>query len=243
MPRKVRRSRTTRRPIRRTRKRSKRLYKPPSLMRSKQLVTADRFMTMLRYVNTDTQVLPSTITSVTNKDYFLNGLYDVDPGFATAAIPGFVEIGNLYNAYRAIWVDIKVTVANPYPTPIYFGIVALNSDGIIPASWSSYQEQEGNKYNRQVLMGPNSGGNDVKTLRMRVNFSQLLGDRNLYQSNLNYRGVTPAGINPGSNPIMKFPLEIYCLNYISSAPLPVTIPFHCKFTYCVEFFERINVAS
>lgn len=244
MPRKYTRRRTTRRAIRRTRKRSRRLYKPPTVMRSSQLICADRFLTNLRFLNVDTYQLPAeAISPVTFYKFNLNGLWDMDPLLGSSVISGFTEIGALYNSYRAVYADVSCTFVNNQTLGIYVGVSAFNEDQNVPVSWAAWTSLEGQPYTRQFFLGPNSGGKDTVTLKMRVNFSQLLGDRNLYQSNLNFKGETAGGLSTGSNPFSIFPLYVYAMNPTPSVAFNSTLPFRLKIKYRTEFFDRIVVST
>lgn len=215
-------------------KKNNKRYKKTKRKRVYPLIAPARMLTRFRYIGIDTAQLPLSGTTVTYLSYHLNGLYDVSPAALSTNIPGFDGWGTIYSNYRALDCTITASLYNPDVIPIYFGILAQSPDTpFAPVSWSSWREMWGNKYCKQVFLGGKGSANDTATLRMKVDFGQMLGDKKLYSSNLNYRGEIAS-----TNPNQIFPLYVFALTSDASTPFSGQIPVSVNIEWNVLLTNR-----
>lgn len=201
------------------------------------LIMFDKFYTNLRFINVDTPVLPTSLTAVTSKRYTLNGLWDPDPAIATTDVPGFTNLGRMWSQYRALRFNIKCNFMNLTTFPIYCMLyVHTQDDSFLPTTWADYMELRGNQNVAFGLM-EQSGSNASTTLTMRKHFGDVIGNRQLYRSNLNYEGQTASDDVGGANPTKAIHLDVICLSYTSTGTFGGTTPFHLEIEWRVMFHD------
>lgn len=221
------------RTYRKKRRYTRRTKGPFIVNNSKQLITADKMITKLRYIGIDTPNFPVSVGATSQTSYRLNGLYDPSPSVVSTSVPGFAEWTQLYDAYLPLKAYIKLTCMNTYTIPMYFGFLVQNPQfPLVFSSWSSFRETLGNKYSIQKFVAPAGSGNTKATMSMLVDFGQLIGDSKLYRSNLNFRGTIT------SNPLLIFELIVYALAGDGTTAIASTIPFELTITWINEFYER-----
>lgn len=215
----------------------------PTTVNQKELIIADRSIVKLRYISVDDPTLnPSAVLPYTFKEWRLNGLYDIDPALASSAITGFTPWGVFYQNYRAIRAYIKVTVINPYATPIYFIMAVFNPNDILPINWSEWMQTRAQQYSKIAVLEGNNARSS-RTITMSVPFADILGNRREYTSDTSFSGTTATSISGGANPGNIFPLYIVALNFDGASALPTQIPYRMEITYSVEFFTRTQVPT
>lgn len=223
---------------------SKGIFKAGTTTLQKELIVADRSVVKLRYLNVDNPQIPanallpySTITLIAN------GLWDVSPLVASSAIPGFSEWGNFYESYRAISIHIKATFVNNLNFPQYCFIYVPGRSAPTPVSWTDFRQTKGNQYCKMALMQATGNNGTTRTLSMFVPFADLIGNKQLYRSNLNYEGQTAGGVASGNNP--GIPINLICgilsLNGSGTVTNPTTMDL--QLTWNVEFYNRLPAFS
>lgn len=216
------------------------VYRAPTTMYTKELICADRCVVPLRYISIDEYALPAQpLLPLSTSLYNLNGLFDISPTLGSTDIPGFTAWSGFYSSYRAISANIRCTFFNTSNFVQYAMLVVLPNTSGAPTTWQGWMEQRGNQYSRFTTLEP-VGSNVSKTIRMKVPFSDLIGNAYLYKSNLNYEGRTVGNIAGGANPGLIQQLYLVTLSFTPAGLLANSTPYNMTIDYEVEYYNRIN---
>lgn len=217
---------------------TRRYRRKTAATKSNQLIVGDRGILKCRYVNTGTVVLfgGAGLNSI-YKAYNLNGMYDVDPAFFTAALPGLKEWGAFYQYYRPISATITCQCTNTNNKPMYFIMWAETPNQSVPASWIDLVERSANPDARSTTLEV-VGSETTKTLRLRVNFAKLFGNAADYRGDDQFRGGMPGSIGVPSNPASIFGLYIAAANCDASIGIANNLPFQLKISFTANLYGR-----
>jgi hypothetical protein len=160
--------------------------------------------------------------------------YDIDPAFASTAMPGFTEYGGLYKAYRVQAATIRVKAANSETSELIAYVVAVNSDPGANYSAAVATTQLAQPDTKQVMLGASSG-DSVGTLVLRESTQRFAGvwNRNIYD---NYVG-TMSGAAP--NNAWYFSVGVYSYANMAVRGLSCMIVIDVD----LEFFELTNPSA
>jgi hypothetical protein len=189
-----------------------------------------KIRTKLRYI--DQTIINNAGLPSASLRYIANGLYDVDPRLASAAIPGFAELMAIYQNYR---VDSCRTVCQLVSKESFelAACTAFNATTIFSTDTFT-PLYYGNKFSKQKLLPRN--GQMTSTIVNQVNMSELWGDVSYYGSADNFMG-TPA-TNPSQNLNFNIGISAPTGGSLSNgATLYMTMEFVVEFSN-VKFFLR-----
>lgn len=144
-----------------------------------------------KLVYTTPVTLNNTLGNSASKSYVPVGLYDIDPSVGSAAIPGFVELMTLYQAYRVVKVKAKVVFMNNDTQP-YEVALAFHVNGTRSANAYGLALYGNDFVTHKSISG--KGGNDRVTLVREQYVPEVYGNADEY-----YAGSTFIGTN-ASNP-------------------------------------------
>jgi len=193
---------------------------------------ADRTFVKLRWTD-QTIIRPFPSGSNSLNWAIRSSAYDPDPALGTGAIPGFVEMANLYLSYRVhamtvnllhVNQDIQGVILGVFPSNVGYNVNSLNQADIL--------EYTSNVHSKSVVTGGVNGQNR-SSLRVRASGKSLVGPD--YATNLEYTGSTSG--NPSS---------VYWLNFAATSmnnPFAFNQTFRNSIVYEVEFFERRQLES
>lgn len=213
-------------------------YPRPTSMSTKRLIVPDRAFIKLRWNNILT---PSIATSVSNFNYYqwrINGLYDIDPAIGSEDVAGFSSWGSFYGEYRVNACKVKIRFTNLDNVPKYVGFAFLPENNALPSTWADYKDMMANSYVTHTTL-EQDGSRTSKLLSMYCDLGKLVGDINLYRSNLNYRGTTAGSLLGGANPGIQLLLHAFAMGYSSTVALPTVTPLDISAVFYTEFFGRI----
>jgi hypothetical protein len=120
---------------------------------SPRTVMPATYVTNMRYIIVTVLTAPGT-TQISNQ--YRTEAYDVDPAFASTAMPGFTEMAAIYQRYRCLRMSYKFSVANQeaFPVSIIHGTSAL----AISSAGLNIQ-YAGNPLFSTGMLGPATGQN------------------------------------------------------------------------------------
>lgn len=105
---------------------------------------------------------------------FPTNAYDVDPLFASTAMPGFSEWGLLYRSYRTLSSKISVEFSNMSAYPMAIVLGPANYDYITSWSASNFTSLSSQPTSKNGVLSA-VGGQDRATLRCSARTNQFAG--------------------------------------------------------------------
>jgi hypothetical protein len=164
-----------------------------------------------------------------SKAYYPNGVYDVDPAFASSTVPGFSALIGLYNTWRVDEVTVTCNVSNvdDFPTEVCFAwfpnttFVAANS----------FLQRYFSNMNTRVIILSSKGGQDRYHYRHVMPMAKLFGDVSTYYGSTNNFCGTGA-----SNPTSLFTFVIGATP-ASATPFVNGVSMNCRFDFKMTFFD------
>jgi len=159
--------------------------------------------------------------------------YDPDPGALTGAIPGFVELSNLYSLYRVRTMILTFTPLNPEVNQVMVvswpSTENINNNSL---SSSDLLEYSSNVYAKQMV-APSSSAGGIRKIKVTARGNELFGPT--YNTDLDFSSST------STNPVAMYYINIGLIqpqgNFTYSFGTLVRI------VYCIEFFERRTLES
>lgn len=158
--------------------------------------------------------------------------YDPDPAALTGAIPGFVELANLYSGYRVRYMRVRWTVQNAEVNGIVIACwpstTIINVNSLTAADVYEYAGNVGGKM--QSLGNNNTPPRSITTI---ADSKSLYGPLALID--------TTFAASTSSNPT-----TMYCVNFGAVAPyanFSYDIGSLLSVEYGLEFFERRQLES
>jgi len=194
------------------------------LYKSPRVVMPATYTTKLRYL------LNTVLTGVGNtqaSNQYRSEAYDVDPAFASTAMPGFTEMAAIYQRYRTLRLSYKFTCANQeaFPVTIIHGFSAIS----ISAASLNYQ-YAGNPLFSTAILGPLTG-QCRGIFRKSAAVTQIVGTKQPLYDDL-YTGSTTSATLPSAG-------TVYC--YIGAfSPIALTAAgIYCgiEVTLDVQFYR------
>lgn len=191
----------------------------------------DRLRCVLVYQDTtDTR----TVTSSNAMNWgYRSSAYDPDPAALSGAIPGFVELSNLYTSYCVHSMNLQLEVANQ------------NSEAAILVTWPSnvlqntnsltkadLAEYSGNVRAQSHFLG-NSNGINIMKINTTASAMQLVGPR--FKTDLDYSSSTSTN-----------PVEMYYINIGAYCPFgnfTYALGTRARVLYDIEFFRLRQLES
>lgn len=192
-----------------------------------------RVITHLSYSKTG--ILTSAVTSIATQRLFPTNAYDVDPLFASTAMPGFTEWGALYRNFRTLRASIMVEFSNLEPRPVTVLLVPVNYDygtTITQSGFSTLMSQP----NCKTRMLSAVGGQDRAVLRSSARTNQFAGA--LSNSFDAYVGSTTNAFSP-----TQFWGFFYSAFVQGASSIPLGIGVTIKMDVEIEFFELQTPSS
>jgi len=111
---------------------------------------------------------------VTGQRLFPTNAYDVDPLFASSAMPGFAEWGAMYRSYRTLSSKIKIDFANMCTYPVSIVLGPANYDYIATWTPSNYTTLSSQPTSKTKVLAA-AGGQDRATLSCSARTNQFAG--------------------------------------------------------------------
>lgn len=193
--------------------------------------SSDNLICVLKFVDQTTS--RTHASSVTANYSYRSSAYDPDPALGTGAIPGFVELANLYENYRVLSMRAKITVMNQDTNSFILGAWPSNSFNPLNSLLSSdVQEFSGNPGGVQCMLGPN--GTRPTSFVLTGIGESLFGPQ--YLTGDDYVSST------NSNPSISFYLNIGWFQY-NGVNMSFPLALQCAIEYEVHFFGRRQLES
>lgn len=152
--------------------------------------------------------------------------YDIDPQFATTAMPGFSELGSLYRLYRAKSFRISVSFSNLDATSVNCYICPINIDPGV--NDSTAQNLLSNRRMRNVMIGPSTGMSTSKSIGTRVAIDEFGGVK--WSGQIDQYCSSTSGSAPTNNIYLAVGIE-------TSPAMTLGVVAVVKITVDLEFFE------
>lgn len=184
----------------------------------------DKFYAVLRY--SDTTISRSVTSAATMNWHYRSSAFDPDPSLGTGAIPGFVELGSIYNYCRVEKMVADIQFSNQETLALFVGAwpsttnignnTLLQSDFI---EWSS-------NVNGQSTILSKEAGNNRASLRVVADLMQLVGPNGF--TDLDYSHQV------ANNPLVPYYINIGATtysgnNFTFNLPVRVRIDYYCCF--------------
>lgn len=196
------------------------------------LITPFNHFVKLRYIDTDTMSMGTTLGTYDIKGWRMNSAYDVNQQIGSTAMPGFSEWAAFYTTYRVMAGKIKVTLVNTTTTPVYFGMY-WDPSNTVTSSWSGVMHTKGNMGSKQVLLNVATAGGNKTTLTSFMKYSKLYGNKWSVEGSDAFGAVTSA------NPATTLFAGVYVASDDGISVLPTgTFPLACEITLWVKFYDR-----
>lgn len=161
----------SRRPVRRTLKRRRRIYSRRSARMTSYPVP--RFKTVKMKYSETISINPGAGTLASNS-FLMNGLYDPNTGGTGHQPLGYDEWANFYQRYCVTKCSMKVTFVNDSASTYRVGITRAHSG--ISSTVDTLIEGDSTV---STILCANTGGNNVKTLTMPLNAHKFFNKRQL----------------------------------------------------------------
>lgn len=183
--------------------------------------------TFVNLVYNDTTLIRNVSSSGSMNWGYRSSAYDPDPAVLSGAIPGFVELANLYTMYRVHSMKIQITIGNQelqnlvlavWPSTTLQNTNSLNSDDIM--------EFGANLRAKTMVIGP-STGSTVKFIQTTALAKSLIGPQ--YKYDLSYASLT------SNNPTEMFFINIGLVNPVQNFDFGVVA--RVKIIYEIELFR------
>jgi len=201
----------------------------------------------INYIVPRGMVLPDTLTTTLFYDdlsisrtnagilfsgwrYRMNSAFDPDPLLGSGAIPGFTELGTLYNAYRVINFDWQVEIANRDTFPIVTYCVPLATDP--GANPSTSQTLAANSFGKTQMCSA-TGGMDRCTFRGTLNLAHFYGNAGFYFDD-NYNSGTST--SPAA-------LLFFLIGTETPAVIVNGVTAKVRLGYTIQFNRRTNLTA
>jgi hypothetical protein len=166
----------------------------------------------------------------------VNGLYDVDPRFASTAIPGFTELMQIFQNYRVDSVKVTATLSNKESYPM---IVCSCFTGTNTYATNSFlRRYYGNKFSKQIKALSGVGGLDRCTIVNQVNMADLIGTSAYWGDLQGFLG-TPA-TNPGT--LLTWNIGVGGMNGENFGVATPGVDVYLEFEFIVEW-SNIKIFS
>jgi len=193
----------------------------------------DRTFATLRWPDTTTTRAPPGSSTSMNW-YYRSSAYDPDPAFGSGAIPGFVELANMYLSYRVHKMVLHLSIANEEPKGIIVSVIPSNElHNVNSLSASDILEYGANVNAEKFLLSNANGGLTNKTVTVAAEGIALVGPQ--YRTALEYTGST------SGNPAIMFYINVGIVecqqNFTFQPDICATIDYH------IEFFDRRTLES
>ena len=193
-------------------------------------IVPDRLFMKMMYIDTTSNNLAIVGSTFGYFRYNANGLFDPNPIILTGNIAGFVELSALYARYRVRGCSIRLNTMNQLDQPVNIVIWPSNED---PATLIT------NTYLQGICAQPYSkyrslsakGGSDRTTLKGYMSTKKVVGSTSPGFEQ-NYAGTSLA------NPTDLWFWNIASYSITNTAYVAAGVPFECRVTMYVEWYER-----
>jgi hypothetical protein len=143
-----------------------------------------QYNTSLKYI---IETVVTSVGALQTSNQYRTEAYDVDPGFASTAMPGFTELAAFYQRFRALRIGYKFSVANQEA----FSVACIHGFSALAISSASLNIQYGgNPLFSTAMLGPATGMN-TKTFQAKKSVSEIVGTSQPLYDDL-YTGSTTA---------------------------------------------------
>jgi len=185
---------------------------------------SDRLYAILRY-NDTTFARSAPATSDSMNWRYRSSAFDPDPLILSGAIPGFVELANLYNFYRVEKMVAQAEFNNQETeATIVAGWPSTNDNNNNSLSSSDVVEYGSNVHGTNIMLG-NGNGQGRGRLSVTADLMQLVGPNGF--TDLDYSSDT------STNPVVVYYINFGTAktigNYSFAMPTKVTIDYHLCF--------------
>lgn len=197
----------------------------------KAVVTPDRLIVRLPYVNQSSIVAAAGIPVDTQ--FRLNSIFDPEAssGIGQTQPLGTDQWAAFYNRYRVIGVNVMLMARNTNNDAAYVGICANNDTGSLLTEAAYEQSRTTLK-----MVGGSTGGHDIAVFKKYYNLANLTGRPKFsYISDDRYQAQMD------SDPAEAINLHI--MTQPASAALSTSIHYSLKMVYLVELFDRKALAQ
>ncbi len=202
------------------------------LPRSVNVIMPDRLMTRLSYKGVTTLVVAASTANISAR-WQPSAAYDVDPALGGFTMPGFNELGGIYNRYRVVKSNMTVRFSNQSTQPMTGVMIALSTDpGSSPTS-ATINSWVNNPYSKNKLI-PSVGGPTV-SVSGSMTTEKIYGTKNVYFDD-DYASVTNA------IPVLNWYWAVG-LSSPSVVGSACTVVTQINITIDLEFFNRRNLLS
>lgn len=225
------RSQSVRNKAKRSRNNSRKQYQVVHL-RDAGRFCPDILYTTLRFSD---QTLARSATGTSNAMNwgYRSSAFDPDPALLTGAIPGFVELANMFEQYRVHSMIASVTIINQ------------ETEGLIVTIWPAQLVQNVNSLNTSDIIeyGSNVGGKSIaigpvqslafKTVGCKASGMDLIGPT--FKYDLDFASTT------SGNPVNSFAINVGIAKTQGNFNFPVGSRVVIR--YMIEFFQRRQLES
>jgi len=190
--------------------------------------------TVVRLRWTD-QTVSRSATSLNAQNWrYQSSAYDPDPSLGTGAIPGFVELSNLYAEYRVLSMRLRITPMsheiNPVVLVIWPSTAVHNTNSLAQSDLIEYGS---NVYGKMIPCPSTSSGN-LRSLSGIARGGELIGRQ--FYTDISYSSST------SNSPVNMYNWNVglFTSNQTNFA---FTSSVLAQITYEVEFFTRRDLES
>lgn len=205
------------------------------IVRQPGVVIPDRTFCKMMYTDTTSNLLATAGNTFGFIRYNANGLFDPNPLILTGTVPGFKAMSGLYERYRVRGCKIKVTFANQEAFPANVLIWPTTEDVSGSVSNVYLQEMLDNAFCRYKTVSA-KGGMDRGVLSSYISFKKLAGTGNVI-TDKDYSATTSA------NPAVVLFWNIGTYSITATSFTAASIPFECRLTFYVEWYDRLTLSS
>jgi hypothetical protein len=158
---------------------------------------------------------------------YRSSAFDPDSSLGSGAIPGFVELANLYNSYLVRSMSMTLEIANQSLDSMILGIWPSNAlQNVNSLNAAAIQEYSSNPRSQRHLM-PCSTAGDVLRTTMTTTGKQLFGRQ--FLTDVTFASST------SSNPSLMYGINIGCFDGLGNN-LPYPVVLSATVLYEIEFY-------
>jgi hypothetical protein len=188
-------------------------------------ICPSRTIVKLRYMDTTAS---RTMSSTTGNWAYRSSAFDPDPALGTGAIPGYVEMANLYAEYLVRSMQISVQIMNHETNSVIVSVwPSPNQNSTNSLSYSDILEYGSNVFGVTKVV-PQSGNGTIPKIVSFVSGVELIGRQ--FLTDITY--ASGSSTNPG-NPYWW---NVALANPQNTFSFPIS--YVISIVYEIEFFSR-----
>lgn len=119
-------------------------------------------------------IMSSGVLPTIAQRLFPSNAFDIDPIFASSAMPGFTEWAGMYRSFRTLKASIAIEFCNMMNAPVSIFLVPVNYDPGASVTLSVATTLSSQPNSKVTILSP-AGGQDRATLRSKARVNQFAG--------------------------------------------------------------------